>query len=156
MVIANFLIKLASIGLMFYIIRLFRTSGCRIILGIYIGLVIYLTLFSRNTTEHQISFMPKVWKMFSVSWAGHGQYIFVELINNVLLFIPFGYLLRSSFVSIKNWQVVLLGFFFSLCIELLQYLFSVGVSEIDDLINNTLGTIVGCLYWKLMCKLQKT
>ena len=38
------------------------------------------------------------------------------------------------------------GFLFSLAIEVTQYVFSVGRTDIDDLICNTIGAYVGALF----------
>ncbi len=66
---------------------------------------------------------------------------------NITAFIPFGIflpLLYKKFCNIK--LVVLAGFLFSLCIELVQ-MFGWGVTEIDDLMANTLGVCLGyCAY----------
>ena len=74
------------------------------------------------------------------------------IILNVLLFIPFGYLLPSLFPRLCCWQVILLGLAFSLCIELLQLLTRLGYADVDDLINNTLGAAIGWLCYKLILK----
>lgn len=74
------------------------------------------------------------------------------IILNILLFIPFGYLLPSLFPRLRWWQVVLLGLAFSLCIELLQLITKLGYADVDDLINNTLGAAIGWLCYKLILK----
>ncbi len=63
---------------------------------------------------------------------------------------PFGALVRRR-PRLRGWFIVLLGFLFSLLIEVLQYTFGTGVTETDDLILNTAGTAVGvCIYMLLM------
>ena len=74
------------------------------------------------------------------------------IILNILLFIPFGYLLPSLFPRLRWWQVILLGLAFSLCIELLQLFTRLGYADVDDLINNTLGAAIGWLCYKLILK----
>ncbi|QSX09605.1 VanZ family protein [Alkalibacter rhizosphaerae] len=71
---------------------------------------------------------------------------------NVALFIPFGYLTgkdrggkEKSFVD-----VALMGFVFSMAIEVIQYVLPTGRSaDIDDVILNTLGTCLGYAVWKV-------
>ena len=75
-----------------------------------------------------------------------------NIILNILLFIPFGYLLPSLFPRLRWWQVVLLGLAFSLCIELLQLITKLGYADVDDLINNTLRAAIGWLCYKLILK----
>jgi glycopeptide antibiotics resistance protein len=92
---------------------------------------------------------------------------------NLILFIPFGYLLpklynvitwlprpavngksvrvlASGSREMSGWTVVLLGFAASFSVELSQFLFRFGVFEPDDLIKNTLGAAVG---FYIYCKL---
>ena len=45
------------------------------------------------------------------------------------------------------------AFLFSFVIETVQYAFSLGVSETDDVINNTLGALLGYLITYLFYKL---
>lgn len=64
---------------------------------------------------------------------------------NILLFVPFGYLLKTL-SDHKSWKwVILQGVLFSLLIECAQYTFCLGWFDIDDIINNTLGTCTGCI-----------
>lgn len=42
------------------------------------------------------------------------------------------------------WKVSLLGFMFSLCVETIQLITKVGCFDVDDLILNTLGAMIGC------------
>lgn len=70
------------------------------------------------------------------------QYPLVEILN-VLLWIPFGAWLRLKTTNYKT--AVMSGFIFSLVIETIQYIFALGVSDINDLIANTLGFVIG--FW---------
>jgi glycopeptide antibiotics resistance protein len=68
-----------------------------------------------------------------------------DLIGNIALFIPFPFLLFYV-LGIKNYRKV---FWFSVaasfCVEILQYIFNVGVADIDDLVLNTIGASIGWL-----------
>ena len=68
-----------------------------------------------------------------------------ELIENVLLLMPVGVML--PLIDIKKYNLVktvLIGFLLSLTIEVSQYVHETGFFEVDDLINNTLGAMLGC------------
>ena len=62
--------------------------------------------------------------------------------GNIVWFVPFGFLLKRL-TGIKAGKVILLGFFLSLFIETMQFIFGVGVFETDDLLLNTLGAALG-------------
>ncbi len=69
---------------------------------------------------------------------------------NILLFMPFGFLLPTiwpQFRKMKN--TVFAGFFFSLAIELNQLLNN-RITDIDDLFTNTLGAIIGYVLYKVL------
>lgn len=67
----------------------------------------------------------------------------LQYIENLLLFLPVGFLLPLLFPAFQGLKrCALFGFFFSLSVELLQLL-SFRATDIDDLIMNTLGTVCG-------------
>ena len=65
---------------------------------------------------------------------------------NILLFVPFGYLLPLLWRRADRWwKVVLCGFVLSLLIELTQLVTHLGMFDLDDLMNNSLGAFLGRL-----------
>lgn len=90
---------------------------------------------------------------FKIDWARlfHGSdRNRVELISNVVVFVPFGFFLSESLSSLKRlgvWRqigyVTLASFLLSLCIESMQLFFRVGFFEVTDLVLNTVGGFVG-------------
>ena len=70
----------------------------------------------------------------------------VHLLGNLAVFFPLGYLTAALFPKMRKLtKVMLLSFALSLFIETCQYIFACGVADIDDVILNTLGGMVG--YW---------
>lgn len=72
---------------------------------------------------------------------------------NIILFIPFGFLIPLIWDNYKVLnKTIFLGFSCSLIIEFLQ-LFCGRATDIDDLMMNTLGSILGYFIWKIFnCK----
>lgn len=67
----------------------------------------------------------------------------LQYAENLLLFLPVGFLLPVLFPHFRNaLRCVRYGFFFSLAVELMQ-LFCLRATDIDDLIMNTLGCAAG-------------
>lgn len=65
----------------------------------------------------------------------------VQNLQNIVFFIPFGILHPK-----KKWKIVLMsGIVFSALIEICQYVFGLGLCELDDVICNTLGAMIG--FW---------
>ena len=74
-----------------------------------------------------------------------------ELIGNIVLFVPYGALLAVSFRRLRWWAVGLIGLGTTLLIELVQPLLERSC-DLDDIIANTLGTLVGYAAAKLTLK----
>ena len=77
-------------------------------------------------------------------------YLLPEIIMNVLVFIPLGFLLAFSFQNIKFWQSILIGCLISISIEALQYFYKLGMAEFDDVFHNTFGVLIGYILYKIM------
>lgn len=83
--------------------------------------------------------------------------VFTNIFGNVLGFIPYGFILpvlhpglRSGFVTILS------GFFLSLCVETIQLITKVGCFDVDDMILNTLGAVIGYLLFAICNHLRRT
>lgn len=72
--------------------------------------------------------------------------VFLNLAGNVIGFLPFGALLPlMARGARKTWKTVLLSFEISSLIEISQLIFQVGCFDVDDIILNTLGGLLGYL-----------
>ena len=77
--------------------------------------------------------------------------IVVPMIANVLLFVPWGFLAFITFYTVDRPTLqtyvltILLGFSFTLGIEAWQYFLPSRVADVNDVIWNTSGTILGAL-----------
>lgn len=72
-----------------------------------------------------------------------------ELVGNIVLFLPYGVLLAAAFRRLPWWAVDLTGLGTTLLIELIQP-FLERSFDVDDIIANTLGTVIGCAAAKLI------
>ncbi len=70
-------------------------------------------------------------------------FFYYNLIGNVLWFVPFGALLPVVGKRHGFWFTALMGFCCSVSIEVLQFVFATGISDVDDVIFNTTGTVIG-------------
>ncbi|MBO4808716.1 MAG: VanZ family protein [Lachnospiraceae bacterium] len=75
---------------------------------------------------------------------------FANLFGNLFILAPLGFLL--PFAWKKKHNVLLMtaiGFLVSMAVETLQLVLGVGAFDVDDLILNTLGVIVGYMCYKI-------
>ena len=78
----------------------------------------------------------------------------LNVLGNVSLFLPTGVLLPILYQRLDSfWKVTAVGALMSLCVELLQLPFRARVTDIDDLILNTRGVMIGYGIWALARRL---
>lgn len=89
-----------------------------------------------------------------------------NLACNIIMFVPLGFLLpmmeknKSASKRGKNrkkvvMKTVMSGIGLSVLIEIFQYITCLGQCDIDDVILNALGTIIGVYVWQLSTKIFK-
>lgn len=113
-----------------------------ILLEFYMALVYSSTVFTRQPMERhlQLVFLAE-WK--AAFW-GHSRDALTDGLLNILLFLPIGWLLVTACRRTRQLpRLVLYGTAFSLFIETSQFIFSRGFSSVDDLLNNTIGCLLG-------------
>lgn len=124
---------------------------------IYFLIVIYFTFFKgcilhldlQMRSYANIIPLLETIKMFQDNFMGLGNSLY-NVIGNILLFIPFGFAIPLLFKNHnKLFKVTLYGFIASFSIELLQYLTCTNFTDIDDVIFNTLGALVGFLTFNI-------
>lgn len=121
----------------------------RTIVVVTIVSVFFVTLFTRNAQPiQQVELTPfAVFELASVY-----PDVYNQMVLNVLLFLPLGLSLPFCFSNrIKHPVLVTIIFAFglSIIVEVLQYIFKCGYSELDDVMLNTVGTACGTIAYFL-------
>ena len=135
------LLSVFCLGVVFFVafkgIRTgFRWSSVLLLIE-YIFLLFCSTVIFRPTGEtRQYDFHP--------FWSYDRPELLVENIMNVVVFIPVGLLLGIAFKQMTWWKALLIGCSISVTIEALQFWFMKGFSEVDDMMHNTVGCLMGC------------
>ena len=81
----------------------------------------------------------------------------INIVGNVALFIPTGILLPILYPHLRSFRkTVLIGAGISLAIELIQLLFPNSTSDVDDLLLNTLGVVLGWGIYSLFRRPRST
>lgn len=79
------------------------------------------------------------------------QSFLLNIVGNIVGFMPLGFFLPIISRRSRRWfNTVLLSFTFSLSIETVQLIFKVGSFDVDDMILNTLGGILGYILYKIV------
>jgi glycopeptide antibiotics resistance protein len=117
----------------------------------YFTTLFYLVFFigrRRIDYAHDINLIPirDNWNNLKyISEIGRFNY-FSNIIGNILLFIPLPVILKMYLRVNKFSTVLLFSLMLSIIIESLQYIFKVGVADIDDVILNCLGACLGYFF----------
>ena len=114
----------------------------------YVIVIIYITCLCRTPSfSSRIAPYP-LWsyvKVLTGNWN-----LEIQIIENIILFIPLGFL---GFQLFHNRKIVLIfGLFLSISVEVSQLIFCLGLFEVDDILNNTMGAFIGtliCNYLKI-------
>ena len=125
---------------------------------VYMVLLIGIILFKLPFYSAEFSTGMRIINLlpFQGSFDGSGVLYLREIINNILLFIPMGIYIRmikSEWTFLKSLLVIVgVSFIF----ELIQFVFALGVADITDIIDNTLGGIIGLIISVVFFKVVKT
>lgn len=112
-----------------------------ILFVIYTIFVVWMTLLKRKPRVRARVFEPELFWAFRgwINGAPDGRQESIQYIQNVLFFIPFGFLFPW-----KKWKPVFMtALMTSAIIEATQYIFNLGWCELDDVISNTAGALIG-------------
>ena len=116
---------------------------------VYLAFVVWVILLKFNITPADLPHLRNInLILYGESGIINGQLDVRELVENILIFVPFGVYAGMLVKERSWWKVILAGAGFSLILETLQYVFAIGASDITDVINNTLGAALGMFLWK--------
>jgi len=125
------------------------------LLGISVAVILWVTVLGRDSyIENSLVFEPF-----------HAFYSFVKdiqdgrlrisgnFIGNIILFIPVGVLFPLTGDEHKCVKTGFVALCFSIIIEIIQLVSHRGYFEVDDLILNTLGAVMGYGIYRVVMKL---
>lgn len=115
------------------------------LLVIYLIFLTWGILFKFGAPIAFTSYRYINWVPFAEPLIINGQVVWLEVVFNLIAFIPFGLLLKLIKPRWAVTKVVALGFLLSLSYEALQWLLAIGMSDVTDLIMNTAGVAIGTL-----------
>ena len=121
-------------------------------IAFYLSFVAKITVFSRYPSYYPRYMLIPFWSYMAIAEGATG--LISEVFWNVVLFIPIGILLMMFLTCRHRLAIsVVIGFLLTTAIELIQLIFHRGLFEFDDIIHNTLGTVIGIGIYLLMVKI---
>lgn len=129
----------------------------KILFIIYLLAMTWIILFKMSfsfellSSNRNINLIP-----FRGSVIVNGHILLSEIINNVIIFIPFGIYVSSLFSNLSIIKKISIIISLSVIYETLQYILAIGATDITDVITNTSGGIIGLFVYFIISKLFKT
>lgn len=128
----------------------------RSLLALYLLVLTWLVLFKLhfdisqvfNEYYRNINLIP-----FAQPSVINGQTNYGEMVLNAVFFVPFGLLLNTTFKKPGFLPKLAVIFFYSVIVELIQYILAIGATDITDVITNTGGGFIGLLLYELCRKI---
>ncbi|MDR1961480.1 MAG: VanZ family protein [Gracilibacteraceae bacterium] len=113
--------------------------------ALYLIVLVKITIF-QGERARALNLVPLATiAEYSLSiWRGNVIIGISNLMGNLIIFFPFGYICASLFPAMRKLaRIMAAAFVFSLAIEICQYIFACGSADIDDVILNSLGGLAG-------------
>lgn len=123
-------------------------------LALALAAILAMTLLNREIGAYSKSFeLDFLWSYRAALFKGNLG-LAAEILENILLFIPLGFMLPVFFSFFERARhTVLAGLLLSATVELIQGFTAMGLFEFDDIFNNTMGTLVGFFLWAMIKKI---
>lgn len=122
--------------------------SCCILAAVSLGLILFFTLGIHKVRVYALELQP----FYSFQKAKLQPEIYRSMLMNVFLFVPLGLTLPFSLPERTKHKILwtaAVAFVLSACVEGIQYFFSLGNCETDDVITNTLGAVLGALSYRV-------
>ena len=129
-----------------------------ILLFAYLGFISYFGFLSKLAGRKQLhegryNLVPfySIHQYFTASGSSGAISFIINILGNLIVFMPVGifvsYFSKNTVGAKRLFLVTMIGLAFSFCVESIQFIFSVGVFDVDDLILNTIGAVLGFLIY---------
>ena len=139
-----------------------RLSVFRIVSIIYFALLFYITLFLSDR-QRVYNYRQKINLHLLDKATGYhllssyGKFLFfVDIFGNIALFLPFVAAINTLFSVRSKLLLAFLILFTTVCIESLQFIFNLGVFDVDDIFLNFMGGVVGIKFFNWLKIKYKT
>ena len=111
---------------------------------VYAAVLLKLAFFSREPGSRTTVDLT-LFNTWGTTMQAHAFFM-----ENIIMFIPFGILIPTAFPVMRNIFVcTLTALACSLCLEMFQLITGRGFCQLDDVITNTLGALIGYMVYRM-------
>jgi len=128
----------------------------------YLLLLVYVLFFSAGfgredhaEYRYNLTLFQEIGRYYGVGIrTGSWMLFWLNVIGNICVFMPLGMFLPKLFQRCKNvFFVIVLSLELSLVVEVIQLVSRVGSFDVDDLLLNTIGGMLGYLVYKAVASI---
>ena len=121
-----------------------------LLFGQRLGTEIYSQELARSMNLQPLATIKHFLKLLESDNPGLVTHAKINLVGNVVMFIPLGFCLPRIFPKLRGFfKTFFFCFVLIIAVELLQYYSLLGTCDIDDLILNMAGIIIGYAFSKI-------
>lgn len=137
--------------------RALRAFG-KVLFLLYVGFLIYFLFlaewYGRTGVSEEYRYNLELFreiKRFIIYRDQLGAFaVFANLAGNILIFVPYGFFISMASRSRGFFKTLFFSMGLSLCVEITQLFSRVGSLDVDDILLNTVGGVVGYIIF-LIC-----
>ena len=137
--------------------RALRAFG-KVLFLLYVGFLIYFLFlaewYGRTGVSEEYRYNLELFreiKRFIIYRDQLGAFaVFANLAGNILIFVPYGFFISLASRSRGFFKTLFFSMGLSLCVEITQLFSRVGSFDVDDILLNTVGGVVGYIIF-LIC-----
>lgn len=124
-------------------------SLSKIVLAYYLLVLLWLVLFKFSYEVFAVLSDHQTRSLNLIPFADGSRGSLREIIDNFVVFVPFGLLLSVNLKRASFWRKLTSILTFSLATEIIQFVFAIGRTDMTDVVMNTFGGFLGLALYSL-------
>ena len=118
-------------------------------------IVVFLRPISNNLTTNLVPGQGTLaYVNYLIKYPYDSEILFL-VVGNIIFFLPISFLLQTYCPKIKAYQQIIIGLSLPFIVEGYQFIFKCGDVDIDDIIMNFSGFLIGYLLLIIQNKIKK-
>lgn len=134
----------------------------KLLFVLYVAFIIYFLIFSDwygRAGMQEYRYNLELFKEIRRFWEYRDKVgwfaMFTNLFGNVLIFVPFGFFMPMASKYRSFFSTLFYSFGLTLCVETFQLITKVGSFDVDDLLLNTIGGVVGYIVFVICAAMRR-
>ncbi|MCR5835242.1 MAG: VanZ family protein [Lachnospiraceae bacterium] len=119
--------------------------------SVYVAFMLHYMLFGRPFQAERTYELELFWTIRTAVETGNLLYYWYVVVNIAVFFI---FTLFMCYLTSNSKMSISVALSLSVFIEVNQFIFKLGMFEFDDLINNVIGIVMGCMIFVIAKKVE--